>query len=143
MRRTSLCHAMRDNFLGNGVSKTIGSAFEQRALEYLQRQRLRFVARNFTCRGGEIDLVMREIGSQRALVFVEVRARRSRQFAAAAASIGAHKQRRLVLAARALSDDVARTVTRVPLRCNRVRRGQYRLATRCFSRRYVVKTALS
>ena len=99
MRRTSLCHAMRDNFLGNGVSKTIGSAFEQRALEYLQLQRLRFVARNFACRGGEIDLVMREIGSQRALVFVEVRARRSRQFAAAAASIGAHKQRRLVLAA--------------------------------------------
>src|SRR5882757_4482771 len=105
MRRTSLCHAMRDNFLGNGVSKTIGSAFEQRALEYLQRQRLRFVARNFACRGGEIDLVMREIGSQRALVFVEVRARRSRQFAAAAA--GARGS--------ALPDDVARCVARVPL----------------------------
>ncbi|CAH2791937.1 MAG: UPF0102 protein YraN [Candidatus Burkholderia crenata] len=90
---------MRDNFLGNGVSKTIGNAFEQRALEYLQRQRLRFVARNFSCRGGEIDLVMREIGSQRALVFVEVRARRSHQFAVAAVSVGAHKQRRLVLAA--------------------------------------------
>jgi putative endonuclease len=42
---------------------------------------------------------MREISSQRAPVFVEVRARCSRQFAAAAASIGAHQQRRLVLAA--------------------------------------------
>ncbi|WP_256927976.1 YraN family protein [Caballeronia sordidicola] len=94
-----MCHAIRYNFLGNGVSKTIGSAFEERALEYLQRQRLRFVTRNFVCRGGEIDLVMREIGSAHTLVFVEVRARRSRQFAAAAASIGAHKQRRLVLAA--------------------------------------------
>ena len=98
-RRAPLCHAPRDNFFGGGMSKTVGDAFEQRALEYLQRQRLRFVARNFVCRGGEIDLVMREIGSTRTLVFVEVRARRSRQFAAAAASIGAHKQRRLVLAA--------------------------------------------
>ncbi|WP_407639188.1 YraN family protein [Caballeronia mineralivorans] len=79
--------------------KRARAAFEQRALEYLRRPRLRFVARNFACRGGEIERVMREIGSQRARVFVEVRARRSRQFAAAAASIGAHKQRRLVLAA--------------------------------------------
>lgn len=89
----------RDNFEESGVSKTIGSAFEQRAQEYLQRQRLSFITRNFSCRGGEIDLVMREITGSRSLVFVEVRARRSRQFAAAAASIGAHKQRRLVLAA--------------------------------------------
>jgi putative endonuclease len=71
------------------VSKTVGNAFEQRALEYLQRQRMRFVARNFVCWGGEIDLVMRDLGGDRALMFVEVRARRSRQFAGAAASIGA------------------------------------------------------
>jgi putative endonuclease len=81
------------------VSKTVGSAFEQRAQEYLQKQRLHFVARNFSCRGGEIDLVMREISSPQSLVFVEVRARRSRQFAAAAATVGARKQGRLVLAA--------------------------------------------
>jgi putative endonuclease len=81
------------------VSKTVGSAFEQRALEYLQRQRMRVVARNFVCRGGEIDLVMRDTGGERALVFVEVRARRSRQYAAAAASIGVRKQQRLIHAA--------------------------------------------
>jgi putative endonuclease len=79
------------------VSKTVGDAFEQRALEFLQRQRLRFVARNFTCRGGEIDLVMRDGAG--ALVFVEVRARRSRQFAGAAASISASKRQRLIHAA--------------------------------------------
>jgi putative endonuclease len=83
------------------MSKTVGNAFEQRALEYLQRQRMRFVARHFVCRGGEIDLVMRDgEGNDRTLVFVEVRARRSRRFAAAAASIGVHKQRRLIHAAK-------------------------------------------
>jgi putative endonuclease len=79
------------------MSKTVGSAFEQRALEFLQRQRMRFVARNFACRGGEIDLVMRDFDG--ALVFVEVRARRSRQFAGAAASISATKRQRLIRAA--------------------------------------------
>jgi len=86
------------------MSKTVGSAFEQRALEYLQRQRMRFIARNFVCRGGEIDLVMRDdTGNDQpnegALVLVEVRARRSRQFAAAAASIGGRKQQQLIHAA--------------------------------------------
>jgi putative endonuclease len=60
---------------------------------------MRFVARNFVCRGGEIDLVMRDMGDDRALVFVEVRARRSRQFTAAATSISARKRQRLIHAA--------------------------------------------
>ncbi|CDY78056.1 Predicted endonuclease distantly related to archaeal Holliday junction resolvase [Caballeronia glathei] len=79
------------------MSKTVGDAFEARALEYLQRQRMRIVARNVTCRGGEIDLVMRDRDG--ALVFVEVRARRSRRFADAAASVGAAKRERLIRAA--------------------------------------------
>jgi putative endonuclease len=79
------------------LSKTLGDVFESRALEFLQRQRMRLVARNVTCRGGEIDLVMRDRDG--ALVFVEVRARASRQFADAAASIGVRKRRRLIRAA--------------------------------------------
>jgi putative endonuclease len=66
-------------------------------LVFLQRQRLRFVARNVVCRGGEIDLVMRDRDG--ALVFVEVRARARRQFGGAAASIGWQKRQRLVRAA--------------------------------------------
>ncbi len=46
---------------------------------------------------GEIDLVMRDKHS--ALVFIEVRARWSKRFADAAASIGATKRARLVRAA--------------------------------------------
>ncbi|WP_250438621.1 MULTISPECIES: YraN family protein [unclassified Caballeronia] len=86
-----------DNFYGGAVSKTLGDAFESHALAFLQRQRMRLVARNVTCRGGEIDLVM--LDERGALVFVEVRARRSRRYANAVASVDAKKRARLVHAA--------------------------------------------
>ncbi len=79
------------------MSKTLSDAFETRALEFLQRRRMRFLAHNVRCPGGEIDLVMRD--EHGALVFVEVRARTSRRFADAATSIGAAKRMRLVRAA--------------------------------------------
>lgn len=59
---------------------------------------MRLVARNVTCRGGEIDLVMRDRDG--ALVFVEVRARAGSRFGGAAASIGVRKRQRILLAAR-------------------------------------------
>ncbi len=59
---------------------------------------MRLIARNITCRGGEIDLVMRDRDG--AFVFVEVRARAGNRYGGAAASIGVHKQRRILLAAR-------------------------------------------
>lgn len=68
-----------------------------RAREFLQRQRLRFVAHNVACRGGEIDLVMRDRDG--ALVFVEVRARAHGNYGGAAASIGWWKKQRIVRAA--------------------------------------------
>lgn len=107
--RPPLCHARRDgpraigqpqggdNFSGAARSKSLGSVFEVRALDYLRRQRLRLVARNVTCRGGEIDLVMRDCDG--ALVFVEVRARAGRGYGGAIASVGREKRRRLVHAA--------------------------------------------
>jgi putative endonuclease len=85
------------NFSRPSGSKLVGAAFEARAREFLQRQRLRFVAHNVSCRGGEIDLVMRDRDG--ALVFVEVRARAQRRYGGAAASIGWHKRQRIVRAA--------------------------------------------
>lgn len=73
-----------------------GAAGEERALDYLTEQGLRLVERNFLCKVGEIDLVMRE-GA--VLVFVEVRARADNRHGGAAASITHAKQRRLVRAA--------------------------------------------
>jgi len=73
-----------------------GDAGEDAALAHLLGQGLALVDRNFRCRGGELDLVMRDGAT---LVFVEVRKRASRRFGDAAASIGSAKQARLVLAA--------------------------------------------
>lgn len=74
-----------------------GQAAEQAAADFLSARGLRLVERNWRCKGGEIDLVMRD-GA--ALVFVEVRARGSMAFGGAAASITAAKQARVALAAR-------------------------------------------
>lgn len=74
----------------------IGAAGEDAALEHLRRQGLTLVERNFRCKGGEIDLVMRD-GA--ALVFVEVRRRADDRHGGAAASVTPAKQARLLLAA--------------------------------------------
>lgn len=74
-----------------------GGEAERAAEAYLLSRGLRLVERNWRCKGGEIDLVMRDGAT---LVFVEVRARAGMAFGGAAASITAGKQARVVLAAR-------------------------------------------
>ena len=73
-----------------------GAAAENLAAAFLAARGLAVVERNFRCKGGEIDLVARD-GD--ALVFVEVRYRRSGTFGGAAASVDALKQRRVLRAA--------------------------------------------
>ena len=73
-----------------------GAAGEDEALAYLLDQGLLLVERNFSCKAGEVDLILSD-GA--ALVFVEVRARASSAFGGAAASVTPAKQRRLLLAA--------------------------------------------
>ena len=73
-----------------------GQDGEDLAARFLERQGLAVIARNYRCRGGEIDLVCRD---GKTLVFVEVRLRRGKAFGGAAASITQAKQRRVVLAA--------------------------------------------
>lgn len=74
-----------------------GRHAEQLAFEFLRGQGLTKVERNYRCRFGEIDLIMRD---GQTLVFVEVRLRASRSFGGARESIDAHKQRKLLSAAR-------------------------------------------
>ena len=50
-----------------------GSAAEEVAMRYLEQKGYKTLARNYTIRGGEIDLIMR--APQGTLVFVEVKAR--------------------------------------------------------------------
>ncbi len=73
-----------------------GSSAEAQACAHLRAHGLRLVAKNFRCRGGEIDLIMRDGAT---LVFVEVRFRRSNRFGDPAATIDLRKQARLVTAA--------------------------------------------
>ena len=85
------------------TTKDVGDAGEAQALAHLLSQGLTLVERNYrvargpNAHGGEIDLILREPDGT--LVFVEVRTRRSASHGGAAASVGATKQRRLVLAA--------------------------------------------
>ncbi len=73
-----------------------GAAGERIAEQYLLARGLETVARNYHCRGGELDLVMRQ---GNVLVFVEVRLRCHPGFGGALASVDARKQRRLIHAA--------------------------------------------
>ncbi len=70
----------------------VGERFERDAEAFLVRQGLTAVERNWHCRMGEIDLVMRD---GETLVFVEVRKRDGQRFGGAAASIGRQKRERL------------------------------------------------
>ena len=72
-----------------------GRAAEDLALAFLKKNGLVLLTRNYHCRGGEIDLVMRD---GEAVVFVEVRLRGSLE--SAAESITAAKRRKLTTAAR-------------------------------------------
>ena len=81
------------------TTTVVGRRGEDAALHHLESAGLELVERNYRCRAGEIDLVMRDA---RTLVLVEVRRRSGAGWGGAAASVGARKQRRLVLAARHL-----------------------------------------
>jgi putative endonuclease len=74
-----------------------GQQAEDVALEFLRGHGLKLIERNYRCRFGEIDLVMRDAA---VLVFVEVRMRRSRAFGGALGSITSAKRSRLLAAAR-------------------------------------------
>jgi putative endonuclease len=79
--------------------KEAGAAAENAALKYLVAAGLKLLARNYRCRGGELDLVMMD---GKTLALIEVRYRSSNDFGGAAASVAWFKQRRIILAARHL-----------------------------------------
>jgi putative endonuclease len=78
------------------AQQVTGEAAEDEALRWLQKRGLELVERNFRCKAGEIDLILREGPT---LVFVEVRKRADRRHGGAAASVTPAKQRRLLHAA--------------------------------------------
>lgn len=75
----------------------IGRQAEDHARQYLEQQGLELVECNFHCRLGEIDLIMRD---GNAVVFVEVRYRKNREFGGPVISISQTKQQKLRAAAK-------------------------------------------
>jgi len=76
---------------------TGGKLAEALAADYLQARGLRLLERNYSCRMGEIDLILTD---GPVLVFAEVRLRRNPAFGGAAASVTAAKRQRILRAAR-------------------------------------------
>src|SRR4051812_32071563 len=78
------------------MSRALGAAAEARAAQFLQKKGFRIVARNWTCRGGEIDLICDDRDT---LVFVEVRARADARHGAPVETVRDLKRSRLIRAA--------------------------------------------
>jgi len=70
-------------------SQQAGKDAERLALRHLEQQGLRLLAQNWSCKRGELDLVMLDGDT---VVFVEVRYRQHAQWGGALASIDARSQ---------------------------------------------------
>ena len=78
------------------TDKNSGAQAELRAEKFLQKHGLVTQAKNYRCKAGEIDLIMKQRDE---LIFVEVRLRSHRQFANAAESVTISKQQKIIKAA--------------------------------------------
>jgi putative endonuclease len=74
-------------------SRELGASAEDAICHYLRAQGLEVIARNFSCRMGEVDLIMLD---KDMLVFVEVRYRKNNLFGGAVASVTFAKQKKLL-----------------------------------------------
>ncbi len=74
-------------------TKKLGQQIESLVCDYLRRQKLKLIARNYRCRLGEIDLIMQD---QSTLVFIEVRYRQHGNFGSSLESVTLIKQHKII-----------------------------------------------
>lgn len=70
-----------------------GQKFEQLAKSYLKSYGLVAICDNFSCKVGEIDLIMTD---NKSLIFIEVKQRANNQYGGALAAVSLTKQRRII-----------------------------------------------
>lgn len=79
-------------------SRKLGRWGEKQSERFLKKKGFRFITRNFRCKPGEVDLIMSDATG--ALVFIEVKTRRSESKVKAQDSIDKGKRRRIAAAAK-------------------------------------------
>ncbi len=83
--------------LFHGKVNDSGKNAERQAKQYLQSKGLTFIEANFSCRKGEIDLIMRD-GEY--LVFIEVKYRSNNRYGSPCEMVTLQKQQRIIQAAK-------------------------------------------
>ena len=73
------------------LQATVGNLAEDAALKHLQANGLTLLTRNYRCKVGEIDLIMRDANE---IAFVEVRYRKSSRYGTGLESVSSAKVRR-------------------------------------------------
>ena len=80
------------------TTRSKGQETEDACCDYLKNKGLVFLEKNFHCRHGEIDLIMKE---NKTIVFIEVRYRKNNSFGGAIESITPGKQKKVKTSAEA------------------------------------------
>jgi putative endonuclease len=73
--------------MGDNIKR--GNYGEQLACDYLEKNNIRIIEKNYRCNFGEIDIIVEDKGY---LVFVEVKYRKSLKFGRPREAVGAKKQ---------------------------------------------------
>lgn len=73
--------------------REIGSAYEQKAVEYLNEHGYKIVEQNYFCKYGEIDIIAKQDDT---LVFVEVKYRKNIKTGLGEDAVNMNKQRHIV-----------------------------------------------
>jgi len=75
------------------TSVAVGQSAEDKAAEYLGKNGLNIIERNFSAKTGEIDLIAIE---KQVLVFIEVKFRKNADFGQPYETVTHHKQRKII-----------------------------------------------
>lgn len=78
------------------MSRAKGQEYEDLAVQYLQKQGLTILERNYQCRQGEIDIIAK---NSEFVIFIEVKYRKNNRYGEPFAFVDTKKQRRLITTA--------------------------------------------
>ena len=77
------------------MTRHIGFKQEQVALNFLKKKGLKLISQNFSNKGGEIDIIMKDI-KKNEIIFIEVKYRKSNLYGTAAEMVTYQKQQKII-----------------------------------------------